>query len=88
MRQSSLLGKIANAKRYDEEKNRISFTDFTVQFRGENDNYETSYHDGKWNCTCRFFATWETCSHTMALERILADMLPEEALKTHFDLVP
>ena len=86
--QSSLIGKIEKAKRYAEEKDRISFTDFTVTFRGNNDSYETSYRDGKWHCTCHFFETWETCSHTMALEKILTGMLPEEALTTQFDLVP
>lgn len=86
--QSSMIGKIEKAKRYAEEKDRISFTNFSAKFRGENDSYETSYHDGKWNCTCHFFSTWETCSHTMALEKILTEMLPEEALTTHFDMVP
>ena len=86
--QSSLIGKIEKAKRYADEKDRIAFTDLTVQFRGENDNYETSYRDGKWHCTCHFFASWETCSHTMALEKMLTGMLPEEALVTQFDLVP
>ena len=86
--QSSLIGKIEKAKRYAEEKDRITFSNLTIQFRGENDNYETSYRDGKWHCTCHFFSTWETCSHTMALEKILAGMLPEEAMTTQFDLVP
>ena len=86
--QSSLIGKIEKAKRYAEEKDRITFADLTVRFRGENDSYETSYRDGKWHCTCHFFSTWETCSHTMALEKILSGMLPEEAMTTQFDLVP
>lgn len=86
--QSSLIGKIEKAKRYADEKDRISFNNFSVTFRGENDTYETSYHDEKWSCTCHFFGTWETCSHTMALEKILTGMLPEEALVTQFDLVP
>jgi len=86
--QSSLIGKIEKAKRYAEEKDRITFTQLTVSFRGENDSYEISYRDGAWHCTCHFFSTWETCSHTMALEKILTSMLPEEALTTQFDLVP
>jgi hypothetical protein len=86
--QSSLIGKIEKAKRYAQEKDRVTFSDLSVKFRGENDIYETSYHDGKWHCTCNFFSSWGTCSHTMALERILGDMLPEEALTTQFDLTP
>jgi hypothetical protein len=35
--------------------------------------------------TCRFFSQWGLCSHTMALEQILKDMLPDEALTAHTD---
>ena len=80
--QSSLIGKIEKAKLYAQEKDRITFNEFRVKFRGENDSYDISYHDDKWHCTCHFFSNWETCSHTMALERILENMLPEEALVT------
>ena len=80
--QSSLIGKIEKAKLYAQEKDRITFIDFKVKFRGENDTYDISYQDDKWHCTCHFFSTWETCSHSMAMERILENMLPEEALVT------
>ena len=84
--QSSLIGKIEKAKRYAEERDRITFSELTVRFRGENNDYNTSYRDGKWQCTCSFFSSWGMCSHTMAMERILADMLPPEALNTQYDL--
>ncbi len=80
--QSSLIGKIEKAKLYAQEKDRITFSEFKVKFRGENDSYDIGYNDGKWHCSCHFFSTWDTCSHTMALERILDNMLPEEALIT------
>ncbi|MFC2056091.1 hypothetical protein ACFLTO_00790 [Chloroflexota bacterium] len=83
--QSSLIGKIEKAKRYAQEKDRITLSELSVKFRGENDNYNINYHDGKWHCSCHFFSSWETCSHTMALERILGNMLPEEALTTQFN---
>jgi len=83
--QSSLIGKIEKAKRYAEEKDRITFSELSVKFRGENDNYDISYQDDKWQCSCHFFSNWGTCSHTMALEKILANMLPEEALTTQFN---
>ena len=84
--QSSLIGKIEKAKRYAEERDRITFSELTVKFRGENNDYNTSYRDGKWQCTCSFFSSWGMCSHTMAMERILADMLPPEALSTQYDV--
>jgi len=82
--QSSLIGKIEKARRYAQETDRITFGDFSVQFRGEHNVYTTSLKDGKWNCTCSFFATWKTCSHTMAMEKILAPMLPSEAITNPF----
>lgn len=77
--QSSLIGKIEKARRYAQETDRVTFSDFSVKFRGENDNYTTAYKDGKWQCTCNFFANWGLCSHTMALQQILENMLPVEA---------
>ena len=86
--QSSLIGKIEKSKRYAEEKNRVTFSELKAEFHGENDNYTISYKDDKWHCTCHFFSSWGLCSHTMALEKILSDMLPEEALTTQFEVNP
>ncbi len=83
--QSSLIGKIEKARRYAQEKGRVTFSGLTVQFRGDNDTYTTSFKDGKWHCSCHFSSTWGVCSHTMALERMLGDMLPEEALTMPMD---
>jgi hypothetical protein len=83
--QSSLIGKIEKAKRYAQETQRISFTELSVKFRGDNDTYTTGFKNGKWSCTCNFFSSWGTCSHTMALEKILGKMLPKEALTTQFE---
>ncbi len=82
---SSLIGKIEKAKRYAQERERITVSQLTVQFRGEHGSYITKYGDGDWNCTCNFFSTWKTCSHVMALQKILGEMLPEEA-RSSFDL--
>ena len=77
--QSSLIGKIEKARRYSTEKNRILFLDFTSSFRGEHGDYNVSYKQGNWNCSCAFFSQWGTCSHVMTLQRILEEMLPPEA---------
>ena len=86
--QSSLIGKIEKAKRYAQETDRITFSELSVSFRGENNTYTTEYKDGRWHCSCHFFASWGLCSHTIALERILGDMLPEAARTTQFELAP
>jgi len=85
MMQSSLIGKIEKAKRYAQEKDRVTFTALEVKFRGENSDYHTSYKDGKWQCTCSFFSKWGMCSHTMAMEKILEGMLPPEALTVQYE---
>jgi len=78
--QSSLIGKIEKAKLYAQEKDRVTFSEFSAKFRGENDDYVVGFGGGKWHCTCRFFSQWGMCSHSMALEQILKEMLPEEAI--------
>jgi len=78
--QSSLIGKIEKAHRYAQERGRVTFADFTASFRGEHDTYGLSYKEGQWHCSCSFFSKWRLCSHTMALQKILSEMLPEEAL--------
>ncbi len=82
--QSSLIGKIEKAKRYAEEPERVTFSELSVKFRGENNDYTTEYKEGKWHCSCHFFSSWGVCSHTMALERMLSNMLPKEALTTQY----
>ncbi len=53
--QSSLIGKIEKAKRYAQETDRVTFSELSVKFRGENDSYITGYKDGNWHCSCHFF---------------------------------
>jgi hypothetical protein len=77
---SSLIGKIEKAKRYAEERHRLRFTALAVDFEGENSSHHVVLENGRWRCTCDFFAGRGLCSHTMALERILDGMLPAEAL--------
>jgi hypothetical protein len=82
--QSSLIGKIEKAKLYAQETERVTFVEFSAEFRGEHDNYTTGYQDGRWHCSCHFFSNWGMCSHTMALERILGNMLPKDTLTAQF----
>jgi hypothetical protein len=78
---SSLIGKIEKAHRYAEERERMRFSSFQVTFHGENDDHEVGFAEGKWHCSCDFFAGWGLCSHSMALERVLTSMLPPEAIQ-------
>jgi len=75
-----MVSKIEKARRYAEEKDRVRFNSFEVVFRGDHDTHTIRYANGIWKCGCRFFAQRGLCSHTMAMERILAGMLSEESL--------
>lgn len=77
---SSLIGKIEKAKRYAQEPGRVTLSSLTADFHGENASHKISYAEGKWQCGCDFFSQWGICSHTMALQQLLANMLPKEAL--------
>jgi SWIM zinc finger len=72
-----MIGKIDKAKRYAEERDRIHIQSLKVTFDGENNPHTVHLVNGVWQCDCDFFHTRGRCSHTMALEIILNDMLPE-----------
>jgi len=74
--QSSLIGKVEKAKVYAGERHRMQIDGLHVAFHGENSDHEVALRDGVWHCSCGFFAAWATCSHTMALARVLAGMVP------------
>src|SRR5436190_298062 len=76
---SSLIGKIEKAKRYQQEPERISFQALTVHINGENSSHDVSLDGVHWRCDCDFFLHNGTCSHVMAMQRILAPMLPPDA---------
>ncbi len=72
---SSFIGKIDKARKYAEERERVSIQSFRATFEGNHNTYQVSFESGKWNCECLFFLTRGVCSHTMALQRILEDVL-------------
>ncbi len=74
--QSSVIGKIEKARRYAEEKDRVSITSLETTFRGNHGDHQVAFRNGAWSCTCTFFTGHGVCSHTMALQRMLEPMLP------------
>jgi hypothetical protein len=72
-----MIGKIEKAKRYADERDRIRFDELKVTFDGTNNPHTVLFKNGEWQCDCDFFQTRGRCSHTIALEIILKDMLPE-----------
>jgi len=77
---SSLIRKIEKGKRYAQEPDRVTLSGLTANFRGDNDDHELSYGNGKWSCNCYFFSQYGICSHVIALHEMLGNILPQEAL--------
>jgi hypothetical protein len=76
--QSSLISKVEKARVYAGERHRMQIDGLHVAFHGENSDHEVAIQDGEWACNCDFFESWHVCSHTMALERILDGMVPQQ----------
>lgn len=72
-----MIGKIEKAKLYAEEREkRVNFQSLQVSIMGENDmTHQVKYDDGRWDCDCNYFLSHQVCSHTMAMERILGNMV-------------
>lgn len=76
-----LIGKIEKAKFYAEEPERISFDAFTVQLQGDSGQiHVVEYNGGSWTCDCNFFHSRGYCSHTMAMERVLGEMVVQPGM--------
>jgi len=80
---SSMIGKIEKARRYAEEPERAEIQQLTVKFEGEHDTYHVSFDNGEWACDCHSFSALQlgTCSHIMAMERLLGSMKLAETAK-------
>ncbi len=76
---SSMIGKIAKAKRYSEERDRVKISGLQATFRGEHDNYTLSFNENKWECSCHYFQLQDICSHIMAVENMLSNMMSQKA---------
>jgi len=68
---TGMISKIAKAKRYAEEPERIQFTHFEAKFRDNEDVHTVKYVKGEWHCTCRFFHDMGNCEHIIAMQRVL-----------------
>ncbi len=76
--QSSLIGKIEKARLYAQEPGRFAMTALACAVRGDNSTHHVTLQNETWRCDCHFFADFATCSHTMAVQRLLRGMVPEE----------
>jgi hypothetical protein len=76
MLDSGMINKIQKAKSYADQPERIHFTDLRVEFDGNHAQHTVEFHEGSWRCDCGYFHGHATCSHVMALDRVLGVMAP------------
>ena len=73
---SGLISKIEKAIKYSREPERFEFQQLKVSVRGAHTTHVVEYQQGTWHCDCEFFITHQQCSHTIAIEKVLGQMLP------------
>lgn len=75
-----MISKVEKARHYAREPERVKFQSFRVSFHGDNGDHTVTLDGEDYTCDCHFFEHqgMGTCSHIMALQRILAPMLTEE----------
>ncbi|GIW00168.1 hypothetical protein [Roseiflexus sp.] len=76
---SELISMIEKSRRYAHELDRIAIQALRARFRGNNNDHVLTLNASGWSCDCSTFRVWHTCAHVMALQRILAPMLPAVA---------
>ncbi|MEL6270273.1 MAG: hypothetical protein AAGK74_19000 [Chloroflexota bacterium] len=71
----NVVSDVDKSIRYATEPHRITFTSFEVTFEGDHNSHIISYDNGKWASDDTFFRSRGYSSHSMAMERILENML-------------
>jgi hypothetical protein len=76
---SDLIGKIAKARQYANEPERLSIEHLAATFTGSNNAHQVALDLGRWTCDCAAFRLHTTCAHVMAFQRIVAPSLDAAA---------
>lgn len=72
---NGMIRKYEKAKMYAEQPERMQVESLKVKFDGRNNPHTIEFREGAWACDCDFFVGRERCSHTMAIELVLGEML-------------
>ena len=72
---SSLIGKIEKSRQYAQQPERIGIESLACAVQVDNSRHSVSHDAQGWHCDCLFFSDYATCSHSMAMQRVLGKML-------------
>jgi hypothetical protein len=81
---SSVIGKIEKANRYSHELDRIAINQLSLTFRGDNDTHRVTLESDRWQCNCHYFESWGSCAHVLTMQKVLGQMLSDEAQSSFF----
>ena len=76
---SDLIGKIEKARHYAQEPQRFTIDSLRATFQGGNHDHMLILRNGDWECDCVACQRHHTCTHIMALQKMLMPMLSEAA---------
>ncbi|MBE2198512.1 MAG: hypothetical protein IAE79_07880 [Anaerolinea sp.] len=72
------ISKIEKSKMYAEQRSdRVDFISLKASMKGDNSGVHiVTYSEGEWSCDCEYYRSrHEVCTHIMAMERILQNMV-------------
>jgi hypothetical protein len=67
----AIEAKERKAARYAQEQERFVVSSLRATMQADHGDRVIEFGGGHWSCTCPFFSEHRTCSHVMALEKIL-----------------
>ncbi|MBO55645.1 MAG: hypothetical protein CL886_08310 [Dehalococcoidia bacterium] len=72
---SYAIGRVQKALQYSSEPSRVNIKTFSATFQGNHGTHEVMYNQDHWSCNCQSYPYQNICSHTMALQNILDQIL-------------
>ena len=75
----NVVSDVDKANRYYAERDRMQIRNFQARFHGDNGEHHVSYDGGRWSCDAPSFARLGISSHTIALERLLGELVTPQS---------
>ena len=76
----NIVSDVDKANRYYAEQDRMTIRRFQAHFLGSNSEHQVAYEEGRWECDAFSFARLGVSSHTIAMERILGELVTPQSL--------
>jgi len=83
---SAVTFKVEKSRLYAKEPSRIRLSSIEADFHGDNSEHHVSLGPDGWQCQhCDFYDHHSTCVHILTMQRLLAEMLPDDRRFLFFD---